>query len=63
LSQSVVPHLVNAQFTGASKAILDASEYSVEVVLVAFELEDNIHDVFQNLWACQCSFLVDVPNE
>jgi len=63
LSQSVLLHLVDAQFGGGAEAVLDGSQDAVHVVLVALELYDGVDDVFQNLRTGEGAFLGDVANE
>ena len=63
MSQAVLTHLVDAQFGGAAEAVLDAAQDAIQVVLVALELEDGVHNVFQHLGARDAAFLVDVADE
>ena len=62
-AEAVLPHLVDAQFGGAAKAVLDAAQDAVEVVLVALELQHRIDDVLQHLGSCQAALFVDVANQ
>ena len=59
----VLTHFIDAQFSGTSKAVLDAAQDAVHVVLVALELEYGIHDMFQYLGAGYASFLIDMPDK
>ena len=63
LSEAILTHLVDAQFSGASESVLDASEDAIHVVLVALELKHGIDDVLQYLRSRNASFLVDVTDE
>ena len=63
LPKTIVPHLIDAQFARAAEAVLDATKDAVKMVLVAFKLQDNVHDVLQNLWPCQRSFLIYMADE
>ena len=63
MSQSALSHLVDAQFAGASKTVLDAAQDAVQVVLVALKLQHRVHDMFQHLGSCQRPLLVDVADE
>ena len=63
LTQTVLTHLVDAQFGSASETVLYASQYSVHIMLVAFELKYRINDMFQYFWSGDASFLVDMTNQ
>ena len=56
-------HLVDAQFGGAAKAVFDAAQDAVHIVLVALKLDDSIYDVFQRLGAGERTLLGDVSDE
>lgn len=63
LPQAVLTHLIDAQLGGAAEAVLDAAQDAVQVVLVALELENSVHNVLQHLGARDAAFLVDVADE
>ena len=63
LPQSVLPHLVDAQFGSASEAVLDAAQDAVHIMLVAFKLEYGVYDVFQHFGTGNASFLIDVTDK
>ena len=63
LTQSVAAHLVDAQLGSASKAILDAAQDAVHVVLVALELQYAVDNVLQYLRSGDATLLVDVADE
>ena len=63
LTQSRLLHLVDAQLAGASKAVLDAAQNAVHIVLVTLELDNRINDVLQDFRSCQRALLGDVSDE
>ena len=56
-------HFVDSQFSRTTESVLDAAQDAVHVVLVSFELQYGIDDVFQYLRSGDASFLVDMSDE
>jgi hypothetical protein len=63
LPEPVLQHLVDAQFGRAAEAVFYAAQDAVHVVLVAFELEHGVNDMFQHFGSCQRAFLGDMAYE
>ena len=61
--QSRGVHLVQANFCRGTESVFVGAQESVQVVLVAFKLQNNVHHVLQNFGTRQGSFFGDVPNE
>jgi hypothetical protein len=45
LTETILLHLINAKFGGASESVLYTPENSVHIVLVTLELDDGIYDM------------------
>ena len=63
LTQTVLPHFVNAQFGSAPETVLDAAQDAVHVMLVAFKLKHRVYDMLQYFRSCNAPFFVDMPDE
>ena len=63
LTETILTHFIDAQFGRRAKAVLDAPQDTVHVVLVALKLDYRIHDVLQYLGTCQCALLIDMSDE
>ena len=48
LAQPLVPHLENTDLVGRAETILDTPQDPVSIITIAFELKNDVHDVFQN---------------
>ena len=63
LSQTVLPHFIDAQFGGTSEAVFDAAQDAVHIMLIAFKLKYGVYDMFQYFRPGNASFFVDMPDE
>ena len=63
LPETILLHLINAEFRGAPEPVLHASQDTVHIVLVALELNDGVDDMFQNLRSCEGALLGDMSDE
>ena len=63
LCEPFVAHFEHAYFVGGAETVLDAAQYPVDVVAVAFELEYDVHDVFQHLGPRYCAVFGDMTDE
>ena len=63
LAKPVLPHLVNTQFGRTAKAVLDAAQDTVHIMLVPLKLEHGVYDVFQYLRTGNAAFFVDMPDQ
>ncbi len=63
LAQTGLDHLIDAQLGSTAKTVLDASQNTVHVALITFELDHRVDDMFQNLRAGNASLLGDMPNQ
>jgi hypothetical protein len=61
--KSIRSHLVDAQFRGAAKAVLDGPDDAEKVMTVALKLEHSVHHVLQDLGACYAPILGDMTHE
>ena len=62
-AQPVVEHLEHADLERCAEAVLDAAQDAVDVVAVAFELQDDIDDVLEDLRAGDGPVLGDVADD
>ena len=59
---AAVRHLEHAHLLCRAKAVFDGAE-QLEIILgLSLEIEDGVHDMFQNLWPCKRAFLGDVAD-
>ncbi len=63
LPESGTGHLEDRQFGGGSEAVLDAPQDPVGAAVLAFELEDHIDNVLQDLRTGDGPLLRDVADE
>jgi len=52
LTKAVIPHFKHTYLISGTKAILDCTKYTKDVVLLSFKIEDRIDYVFQEPRAC-----------
>ena len=61
--QAAVQHLEHPDFERRAETVLYAAQDAVDIVAVAFELQDNVDDVFQDLGPGDASVLGDVADD
>jgi hypothetical protein len=61
--ESGAGHFKQANFVRAAEAIFHAADDAVAVESIAFEIDDRIDDVLDDLWPGQCAGLGNVPDE
>ena len=63
LGEAGAGHLEEAEFLGASEAVLHGAHHAVRMVAIAFEGEHDVHEVLQQLGAREVAFLGDVADD
>ncbi|CDW71625.1 UNKNOWN [Stylonychia lemnae] len=60
--QSFTVHFINAHFVGAAETVLGGAQQAVDVVAVAFKLQDRVHHMLQDLRPRQTSLFGNMPD-
>ena len=63
LAEAFAGHLEDSQLGSRAEPVLDAAQNPVRASVVAFELKDHIHDVFQDLRPGDVAFFGDVADQ
>ena len=63
LAQAAAGHLEDRQLRSAAEAVLDAAKDAVGAFVVAFELQDHVHDVLQDLGTGDVAVFCDVADK
>lgn len=63
LAQALPAHFVYTEFGRAAEAVLGGAEYAVKILVVAFELQDGVDNVLEDLWPGQRTFFGDVSDQ
>ncbi|MPM82701.1 hypothetical protein SDC9_129763 [bioreactor metagenome] len=56
-------HFVNPQFRCAAEAVFDASQNTVHIMLITFELQNGIYNMFQHFGPGDVALFCDVPDK
>src|ERR1035437_7985373 len=61
--QALITHFENTNFRGGSEPVFIGSQNPVNMLVISFELENNIDNMFQCFWSGKVSFLCNMANQ